>query len=792
MPLEAVVEPAPSGKGSLQLPQSSKAGGQQSHGAGKGGGAAAGRVGAVFYRGRQMRPEAMPGLQRHAHKVKWEVLQNDASRGCLLDAADIMQDMDVAALGPAISKAAARGGFSAADLSSLVLLHLRLSYLHTKHPSELNEYACASGRCSEEVKLLARLRCSGFPLGMDDSRATLEQLCTFLGLSVSEELSNCFALARPWAVRTECLLVSGGDDRTGINFPAGKLANKYHSFPIPAPALVSRSSCTSSTVGSESFAAADDARENLLCKALTEGVDGHEFAMDAIRERLERLLSADAGHRGGKSGNGSSGMQSPISSQSSSVDDNDRSQQRVDEQEEEEDKLHVFTCPSGSDAELIPTMIALSRSRNLLMNRESASANQSSHAAEEAKPWVTTLIAASGEVGSGSANASGGRHFSTCAPIGVERSDGQPIAGLGSQMKLDVVKFAPRGKCGAYLCAEVDMISAAQKALAAASHAVVIVHSVWGTKTGLCIPRMQTLRDLKEEYGDRVLVVIDACQMRSQLFPLRMELLAVQGVALLTGSKFYCGPPFSGAVAMPSALLAELDASAASGDLPLGLGEFFTQFDAPGSASALRGALPSWRNTGLSMRWLAALPNMEAVARIDNSSLCAAVKHWVEQVTELAQLSWPYLTVLPSQWSAGEEKQVGGVNTIVSVVIRTPGAAEGAHGNPEHALAVADLKRFHEWLGRDLSQALPQCTWEDAEIVSTPCAMGQPVKLGGASFGVVRIALGADTVASWFEGGAYEIDERMARSLEEDRICVTKCKLMAQHWHALSSYFSNC
>jgi hypothetical protein len=69
----------------------------------------------------------------------------------------------------------------------------------------------------------------------------------------------------------------------------------------------------------------------------------------------------------------------------------------------------IVLFPSGSDAELIPSITALVRSHTL-----SARDGKSSSAADSAphRARVFNFIAGAGEVGSGTARASGGRHFS--------------------------------------------------------------------------------------------------------------------------------------------------------------------------------------------------------------------------------------------------------------------------------------------------------------------------------------------------------------------------------------------
>ena len=71
-------------------------------------------------------------------------------------------------------------------------------------------------------------------------------------------------------------------------------------------------------------------------------------------------------------------------------------------------------------------------------------------------------------------------------------------------------------------------------------------------------------------------MVVDACQLRSEAENIRTY-AALGFLTLVTGSKFYCGPPFCGAVLFPPAVLAELEAG--HENLPPGFQDYFTRYE---------------------------------------------------------------------------------------------------------------------------------------------------------------------------------------------------------------------
>lgn len=102
-------------------------------------------------------------------------------------------------------------------------------------------------------------------------------------------------------------------------------------------------------------------------------------------------------------------------------------------------------------------------------------------------------------------------------------------------------------------------------------------------------------------------LVVDACQGRFRDSFVN-ELLEGNNIVLITGSKFYRGPPFSGGVIVPAEIMAQLQQI--DTEMPYGLNTFIGQAEIPRE-------LPHWRkqmrenlNPGLALRWVSALAEM--------------------------------------------------------------------------------------------------------------------------------------------------------------------------------------
>ena len=344
------------------------------------------------------------------------------------------------------------------------------------------------------------------------------------------------------------------------------------------------------------------------------------------------------------------------------------------------------------------------------------------------------------------------------------------------------------------------MIAATEKHLAENDKDVVILHVLAGSKTGLCYPSQDAVRKVIEKYGSgpssRLLVVVDACQVRTHVSALHTY-VQLGCIVLITGSKYYGGPPFCGAVLMPPDLAEELNAPSTIFE---GIGDYFNAFDMPRSMPQVRSQLPSdWFNAGLCLRWMASLSIIEQYEKIAADDRAQSIDVWCNGVSSAVSAGWPFLALLPEtginpDGTGTASERVGGLlNTIAPIMVRVNDSQEDSEAGkcPLNGLSQDDLKKVHRMLQEDLSSRLPSgISDEERSTAAFKCLIGQPVKLGGAPFGVVRIALGAQMVVDWSldakqRGVPMTVCAREALDVDH-RIC-EKLKLIAQYWHAIKS-----
>ena len=105
---------------------------------------------------------------------------------------------------------------------------------------------------------------------------------------------------------------------------------------------------------------------------------------------------------------------------------------------------------------------------------------------------------------------------------------------------------------------------------------VPVVHTVYGSKTGITHELDEETQKMVQKMNG--VQVVDACQGRFRDSFVN-EVLAAKSIVLITGSKFYRGPPFSGAVIVPAEIMDQLQSI--NGTMPYGLNTFIGQAEIP-------------------------------------------------------------------------------------------------------------------------------------------------------------------------------------------------------------------
>jgi len=375
---------------------------------------------------------------------------------------------------------------------------------------------------------------------------------------------------------------------------------------------------------------------------------------------------------------------------------------------------------------------------------------------------VTSILVSPFETGGGIPAVARGRHFADRTAEGLRVARGATVTGFPPDMALATI--ALRAPDGTPLeAAEVDAAAAA--AAASASHAV--LHMVDGSKTGLAAPTLATAVQLAGRHAGALDVVVDACQAR--LDPERLRLyLRLGWPVLLTGSKFFGGPPFSGAILLPRDRLPQARAAR----LPEGLADYLG--GDPARLTGLGG------NLGLALRWAAALAEMDAFAAAPSPDFAALLDRLGSAVPEvlgsdrrvrLVPALVPVPRSSPGCWS---DRQ-----TIFTFMVRDP-------LQPARWLPPSALDSIAGWMNADLSDRLPTAALRG--VARQRHHIGQPVTLGsspGGPIGGLRIAFGARLLEA--ANGLGTLDAIFPSAVAELNACVAKLSLVLDRFPDLAA-----
>lgn len=386
--------------------------------------------------------------------------------------------------------------------------------------------------------------------------------------------------------------------------------------------------------------------------------------------------------------------------------------------------VEVVLAPSGTDVELLALALAAGSSGRPVLN----------------------IVVGPSEVGSGTPAAAACRHYDRLAPSGAQVVPGEPVdAQLASQVDVRTVDLRAPG--GAMLFeSEIDAAVVELVVEASEADAIVLVHIVAHSKTGVHAPSLACVERLRQ-ISDDVVVVVDAAQGRFSRRGLR-DVLQKDYLVMFTGSKFYGGPPFSGALLVPPRFHPR---NRGIDRLPAGFGDYFSAAEMPENWPEMRACLPAEPNLGALLRWSAAIAEIDAYYAAPSDARLRVLRFFEAEVPRIlgGSDSIRMLSVFPPVYDDMSERLLESKTTVFGFWVQPPGARA--------PLDKATLKQMHAEMATDLSHTY--CGF-DAEVMSGKYHLGQPVDLGPAG-SVLRVALGGELITR------VSTDRSLGESLDE-------------------------
>jgi len=402
----------------------------------------------------------------------------------------------------------------------------------------------------------------------------------------------------------------------------------------------------------------------------------------------------------------------------------------------------IVFAPSGTDAQLQALFVAQARLGVKL----------------------TTIMVGSDQTGSGAAYTARGRHFNTLTAGGCAVRKDEPVAGLACEA-VTVPLIDPAGE--ARRLAEIDTAVLDAVAAATAGGAGVLLQIMDSSKLGWRAPGEDCLAEIARQWPGQVQVVVDACQMR--LGRGRIKAYLDGGyMVLITGSKYFGGPAFAGALLLPAALSCPL---LKKGVKPApGLADYTNRSDWPKAYKTLRRRLESRCNLGQWLRWEAALAEMTAYYAVPAAFRAMAVKELGRGIEDLIMLS-PSLEAVqrPARTSAAADEEFSEA-TIFPFTVRGPRGLIGAE----------KCRALYRALNRDMSKTIATSA-ADAEVAARHCLIGQPVKLeraGAKPVAALRLCIGARLITEGWSQESASARRNLEHTLDRIAGVVAKIELL--------------
>jgi hypothetical protein len=412
------------------------------------------------------------------------------------------------------------------------------------------------------------------------------------------------------------------------------------------------------------------------------------------------------------------------------------------------DKVDVVFSPSGTDAQLQALFLA----RALL------------------GAGLTTIVVAADQTGSGTEHTARGYHFNVATANGNRVRKGEPVAGLansGGSVALGLLD--ERGGFRTEDEMDAMVLGAIEKSVANGNH--VLLQTMDSSKLGWRAPSERCLAEISARWPAQVQIVVDACQMR--LGRPRLRSYLDRGyIVIVTGSKFFTGPAFSGALLVPSHLAEAIDAVS---EIPQGLSDYTSRSDWPNRWQSLRSRFPVRENFGQWLRWEAALEEVRRYYRVPDQFRYSALATFGEGVARIIASS-PSVQLLPPQQrpaDAGRADEELAQPTIFPFVIRHRG----------RLLSLSECRNVYRALARGAACA----DASDPETAARPGLIGQPVALGRDGpdpVAVLRISASARLVTEAWSADVAR--ESLQRQIADVGAVVTGIEWLLAHGEGLN------
>lgn len=354
---------------------------------------------------------------------------------------------------------------------------------------------------------------------------------------------------------------------------------------------------------------------------------------------------------------------------------------------------------------------------------------------------ITHVLVASDETGSGVPAALKGCHFENTTALNHPVTKGDKIEGFRDVNLIQIPLRDENGELKSTPQLDEEVFSAISKTNQLGRH--IVLHIMDQSKLGYQSPSKDLLERLNKLKDLSLQCIVDASQLRLDPKDIH-DYLSKGYIITITGSKYFTGPPYCGALILPRNVSKFIHGVKTT--LPKGLNSYYNHSDWPTPWNCSKD-LSEGFNYGSNMRWNAAIVEMERYYKtpilyrnMGIEMFCNFVEDSIKEATFLTPLFVDRSIKNPY---GSKEFGIRNICTIFPFFILK-------NGKP---LALEQVKNLYTLLNSDISSKFEDSPLEIIRLAGQKCHIGQPVNVKYDSdfqSAVLRISLGSRIISeSW-------------------------------------------
>jgi len=386
---------------------------------------------------------------------------------------------------------------------------------------------------------------------------------------------------------------------------------------------------------------------------------------------------------------------------------------------------------------------------------------------------ITHVLVASDETGSGVPAALKGCHFENTTALNFPVKKDDKIEGFRA---IELIKIPFRDENGDLKSAvqlDEEVFAAISKTNELGRH--VVLHAMDQSKLGYQSPSEKMIQKLDTLNNLSMQIIVDGSQLR--LDPKDIQnYLNKDYIVTITGSKYFTGPPYSGALIVPESVSKSIDA--VKKKLPEGLTQYYNHTDWP-TSWVCSNDLSEGFNYGSYMRWNASIVEMDRYYKtpilyrnMGIEMFCNFVEDSIKDATFLEPL---YGDEVNTNTYNSKEFGIRSIRTIFPFFIL----------KNNEVLSFDHVKKLYILLNSDLSDKFEDASLEIIRLAAQKCHTGQAVnvKYGNEiESAILRISLGARVISeSWVNRDISLFFRNIEVQMNQVTVIIKKIELILNH-----------